>query len=335
MRAIEVAFPGGPLELVERALPEPASGEVRIKVHACGVCHSDEVSQQGWFSDMTFPVVPGHEVAGVIDALGEGVAGWSVGDRVGVGWYGGYCGVCARCRRGDFTTCQNTKVTGVTRNGGYADAMLAQPSALVRIPDDLSDLDAAPLLCAGIATFNGLRRAGVSAGDVVAIQGVGGLGHLAVQFAAKMGLNVAAIDQGRDREGLALELGARHYIDARTEDVAQALAHLGGAKAIVSTIVHAGAMSAAIDGLTPDGKLIILGVPSEDLHVTARLLLSGRSIQGSAGGTPVIETMPLERAAEAYALMISGKARFRMVLTMDKPTVDDLEPLGAAHDGVS
>lgn len=332
MRAIEVAFPGGPLELVERPFPEPGPGEVRIRVQACGVCHSDEISKEGYFPNLTYPLTPGHEVAGVIDALGDGVAGWRLGQRVGVGWFGGQCGRCQPCLRGDFMNCRNSPITGVTRHGGYAEAMIADATALASIPDDLSAVEAAPMLCAGVSTYNALLRCGAAPGDLVAVIGVGGLGHLAVQFAARMGMEVVAIDQGAEREGLALQLGARRYLDAAAVDVAQALAALGGAKAVIATAPNAKSMSDAIEGLSLDGTLLVLGVPHEPIVVPVRLLLSGRKITGSQGGVaieaeeamtfsvragvaPMIETLPLERAAEAYERMMAGQAKFRIVLT--------------------
>jgi D-arabinose 1-dehydrogenase-like Zn-dependent alcohol dehydrogenase len=332
MRAVQVSHPGGPLELVERPTPQPGPGEVRVTVQACGVCHSDAAAKEGYFPGVPYPIVPGHEVTGVIDALGAGVVGWSVGQRVGVGWFGGQCGHCERCRRGDFMNCPNAAIPGVTRDGGYAEAMIAPAGALALIPDDLSAVEAAPMLCAGVTTYNGLRRCGARAGDLVAIHGVGGLGHLAVQFAARMGFEVAAIARGRDKEPLVRRLGARHYIDSLTQDVAAELARLGGARAVLATVTDAAAMGSSIDGLSPEGTLMVLGVPGEPIQVQPRSLLSGRSVTGSAGGTaiesedamaftvltavrPMVETLPLERAAEAYDRMMSGEARFRMVLT--------------------
>jgi D-arabinose 1-dehydrogenase-like Zn-dependent alcohol dehydrogenase len=333
MRAIEVAYAGGPLQLVERETPQPGPGEVRIRIEACGVCHSDAVTVEGHFPGLAYPLTPGHEIAGVIDALGPEVEGWRVGQRVGVGWFGGQCGRCERCRRGDFFNCKASPITGVTRHGGYAEYTTAQASALASIPDELSAVDAAPMLCAGIATYNGLKRCGAQPGDLVAIQGVGGLGHLAVQFAVRMGFEVVGIDRGAEREALARRLGAGDYIDSAREDVAQALSARGGARAILATAPNSQAMGEAIDGLTADGVLLVLGVPEEPIPVIPRLLLSGRSVKGSAGGVaieaegamafsvqagvrPMIETLPLEHAAEAYARMMAGEARFRMVLTM-------------------
>jgi alcohol dehydrogenase/propanol-preferring alcohol dehydrogenase len=333
MRAIEIASPGAPLELVERPLPEPGRGQVRIRVEACGVCHSDEISKEGYLPGMSYPLTPGHEVAGVVEALGEGVEGWSIGQRVGVGWFGGQCGHCEPCQRGDFMNCRNLPITGVTRHGGYAEAMLADAVALALIPDELSAVEAAPMLCAGISTYNALLKCGAGPGDLVAVLGVGGLGHLAVQFAARMGFDVVATDRGPDREALALKLGARRYIDAATTEVGKALAELGGAKAVIATAPSAKAMSEVIEGLSVDGVLVALGVPEEPMTIPVRSLLSGRKITGSSGGAsveaedamkfsvasgvrPIIETLPLERAAEAYDRMMAGEARLRIVLTM-------------------
>ena len=332
MRAIEIAAPGGPLELVERPVPEPGRGQVRIRVQACGVCHSDEIAKEGWLPGMTYPLTPGHEVAGVIDAVGEGVVGWQVGQRVGVGWFGGQCGRCEPCHRGDFMNCNNLPITGITRAGGYAEAMVADASALASIPDELSAVEAAPMLCAGISTYNALLKCGAAPGDLVAVLGVGGLGHLAVQFAARMGFDVVATDRGPEREALAKQLGARCYIDAAAVEVGKALAALGGAKAIIATAPSAKAMSEAVDGLALDGVLVALGVPEEPITVPVRALLSGRTITGSSGGVsveaedamkfsvlsgvrPIIETLPLERAAEAYDRMMAGNAHLRVVLT--------------------
>jgi D-arabinose 1-dehydrogenase-like Zn-dependent alcohol dehydrogenase len=316
MRAVQVSRAGGPLELVQRPLPEPGPGEVRITVQACGVCHSDSVVKDGVFPGQVYPIVPGHEVTGVIDKLGEAVTAWRVGQRVGVGWFGAH----------------DHDITGLTRDGGYAEAMIASAGALAAIPDDLSSVDAAPMLCAGNTVYTALRRCGAAAGDLVAIQGVGGLGHLAIQFAARMGFDVVAIDLGPDREALARQLGARRYVDGRAQDVAEALKRMGRAQVILAVHDNADAMSAAIDGLTPDGRLLVIGVPEAPLAVPSRLLLTGRSIVGSQAGPasaseaamafcslvdvrPMVETMPLECAAQAYDKMLAGAARFRMVLT--------------------
>ena len=231
MRAMQVSKPGGPLERVERPIPEPAAGPVRIKVQACGICHSDSLVKEGHWPGLKYPRVPGHEVAGVIDALGPGVTSWSVGQRVGVGWHGGYCGVCESCRRGNLFDCKTGQVTGISFDGGYADYIIAPATAIALIPDEVNPIDAAPLMCAGITTFNCLRNCGATGGDLVAILGIGGLGHLGVQFASKMGFNTVAIARGKDKEPLAKQLGAHHYIDSQTQDVAQVLSKMGGAKA--------------------------------------------------------------------------------------------------------
>ena len=332
MRAVQVPYAGGPFELVARPMPQPGPGEVRLTVQACGICHSDVAAKEGGYPGPSYPIVPGHEVAGVIAALGPGVAGWAVGQRGGVGWFGGQCGHCGPCRKGAFMACENPTIPGLTRDGGYAEAMVISANALALIPDDLAAVDAAPMLCAGVTTYNALRRAGLKAGDLVAVLGIGGLGHLAIQFASRMGLRVVAVGRGRDKAALARQLGAAHYVDGEAEDIAAALNALGGAKAVISTVTGAAPLNASVDGLTFDGKLMVLGVPHDPIVVPAYLLLRGRAIQGSAGGTgidseetmrfsrlagvtPMIETLPLERAAEAYERMLSGDARFRMVLT--------------------
>jgi len=333
MRAVQVTSANGPFELVERDIPQPAAGQVRVKVQACGVCHSDSFTKLGAFPGIAFPRVPGHEVIGIIDALGAGVPDWQPGQRVGIGWYGGHCGHCAACRRGEFILCANGLIPGISYDGGYADYMIAPFDALASVPDDLDSAEAAPLLCAGITTFNALRHSGAGAGDLVAVLGVGGLGHLAIQFAAKMGFDTVAVARGTDKAPLARRLGAHHTIDSTQEDVAAALAKLGGAKVILATLTNAKAMSAALGGLANDGKMVVVGVSMEPIEVSPLLLIGGRrSIQGWPSGTAtdsedtlkfislthvraVIETMPLERAAEAYDRMMSGAARFRMVLT--------------------
>ncbi len=334
MRAIQVTRPGGPFELVQRKPPEPAFGEVRLTVQACGVCHSDSIAKDGLFPGIPYPIIPGHEVAGVIDKIGPGVTGWSVGARVGVGWFGGHCGRCEPCRRGDLIDCQNIRIPGINFDGGYAESMVAPASGLVRIPEELSTEDAAPLLCAGVTTYNSLRNSGARPGDLVAILGLGGLGHLGVQFAAKMGYRTAAIARGADKEAFAKKLGAHLYIDAETQDAAATLAKLGGARTILATVPNSKAMSELIPGLAPRGKLIVIGVGAEPIQVSAvDLIATNRTIHGHASGAsidsedtlafsvlsavrPMIETLPLERAAEAYEKMMSAKARFRMVLTM-------------------
>jgi D-arabinose 1-dehydrogenase-like Zn-dependent alcohol dehydrogenase len=333
MRAVQVKSANGPFELVERDVPEPGARRVRIKVQACGVCHSDSFTRKGAFPGIQYPRVPGHEVVGIVDAVGADVPDWKPGQRVGVGWHGGHCGHCRSCRRGDFITCANGQIPGVSYDGGYADYMIAPFEALASVPDDLAAEDAAPLLCAGITTFNALRNSGARPGDLVAVLGIGGLGHLAVQFAAKMGCRTVAIARGTEKAALARKLGAHHYVDSTAEDAAGALNTLGGARVVLATVTNAKAMSAAIGGLAVDGKLIVIGASPEALEVSPLLLISARrSILGWPSGTsidsedtmafsvlagirPMIETMPLERASEAYDRMMSGAARFRMVLT--------------------
>jgi len=333
MRVVQVAHKGGPLELVERELPEPKRGEVRVKVQACGVCHSDVIAKDGLFPGMQYPLVPGHEVAGIVDAVGADVVGWSVGTRVGVGWFGGHCGHCEPCRRGDIIDCRNLKIPGVNYDGGYAEAMIAPADALALIPDGLPPAEAAPLLCAGVTTFHALRESGARPPDVVAVLGIGGLGHLGVQFAAKMGFRTVAIARGEDKEPLARKLGAHVYLDSQTQDVAAELQKLGGAKTILATVTNARAMSAVVPGLAVRGKLIVLGVDMEPLQVSMFDLIGGsRSVVGHASGAsidsqdtmafsalsgvrPMIETVPLEHATAAFDKMMRNEARFRMVLT--------------------
>ncbi|CAH2895305.1 MAG: Alcohol dehydrogenase (EC [uncultured Paraburkholderia sp.] len=332
MKAVQVDAAGGPLTVVERDIPQPGDGHVRIKVQACGICHSDSLTKEGLWPGLQFPRVPGHEIAGVIDALGNGIEGWTVGQRVGVGWHGGHCGRCARCRQGDFVLCERAQVPGISYDGGYAEFVVAPVEALASIPDDLSDADAAPLLCAGITTFNALRNSGARAGDVVAVLGIGGLGHLGVQFARKMGFRTVAIARGQDKAALAKELGAHHYIDSRADNVAEELQKLGGARVILATVTSGKAMSAAVGGLGLNGKMIMVGLSEEPVEVPIAQFIMGRnSIQGWPSGTsadsqdtlafsalsgvkPMIEEFPLERAAEAYERMMSGDARFRVVL---------------------
>ncbi len=332
MRAVQVREPNAPLELVEREIPEPGPRQVRIKIEACGVCHSDAFVVQGTFPGVRYPAVPGHEVAGRIDKAGPEVTTWRVGQRVGVGWFGGNCGTCPPCRRGDFISCRYLKVPGIHYDGGYADYMIAPIEALAAIPDELEAVAAAPLLCAGITTFNALRHSGARAGDLVAILGIGGLGHLGVQFAAKMGFHTVAIARGKDKETLALELGAHRYIDSQAEDAASVLTELGGAKVILATATSAKAMTPLIDGLGIDGTLLVVGASPESIEVSPLHIIGGRrGVRGWPSGTsidsedtlrfsaltgvaPMIETSPLAKAADAYARMMSGKARFRMVL---------------------
>src|SRR5215470_3861995 len=334
MRVVQVPRPNGPLELTERDIPEPGAGLVRVKVEACGICHSDSFTQQGAFPGIQYPRVPGHEIAGTIDALGAGVSNWTRGQRVGVGWHGGHCGYCVSCRRGDFVTCRIApQIPGISYDGGYAEYVVVPAVALASIPDKLSAVEAGPLMCAGITTFNALRNSGARAGDLVAILGLGGLGHLGVQFAARMGFETVAIARGRDDEPLALKLGARQYIDSQSQDPAAELSKLGGARIVLATAPSGKAMSAVLDDLAVDGKMIVLGAPADPLEVPATLLiLARRSIVGWPSGTSLDsqdtlafsvltgvrsmnEVYPLERAAQAYERMMSGKAQFRVVLT--------------------
>ena len=334
MKAVQVSRAGGPFEVVERDVPSPGPGEVRIKVDACGVCHSDAFVKSGAFPGIVLPRIPGHEIAGKIDAVGANVKPWQEGQRVGVGWHGGQDNTCISCRRGDFRNCRNLKVPGISYDGGYEEYMIAPVEALVAIPESLSDVEAAPLLCAGLTTYNALRHSGAFPGDLVAVLGIGGLGHLGIQFGNKFGYKIAAIARGSEAAMLAKKLGASVYIDSKSTNAAEALQKLGGAQAILATAPSSKAMSELIDGLATNGKLIVIGVDSEPIQVTPIQMITGtRSIQGWVAGTaadaqdtvnfaeltgvrPMIETYPLEKAAEAYARMLSGKARFRVVLTM-------------------
>ena len=333
MRVVQVARANGPFEIVERPIPDPGSAAVRIKIHACGVCHSDSLTKEGGYPGLEYPRVPGHEVAGVIDAVGPGVVGWEVGQRVGVGWNGGYCGRCDHCRRGEFFACETSQVTGITFDGGYAEYMIAPISAVARMPNELSPADAAPLMCAGLTTFNALRNSGARPGDVVAVLGLGGLGHLGVQYAAKMGFHTVGIARGKDKEPLARQLGASVYIDSQAQDAAAELQKLGGAKAILATATSGEAMSSVSGGLAVGGTMLVIGA-ADSMQVSPMFLLSGcRSVKGWYSGTSIDsqdtlafsarngvqsmnETFPLERVAEAYDRMMSGKARFRAVLTI-------------------
>src|SRR5947207_2053476 len=334
MKAAQVPKPGAAFEIVEREIPKPGAGEVRVKVQACGVCHSDVFTKEGQWPGIQYPRVPGHEVAGIIDELGAGVAAWEKGQRVGVGWHGGQDNTCVSCRRGDFRNCRNLKVPGISYDGGYQQYMVAPVEALAAMPASLSDAEAAPLLCAGITTFNALRHSGAMPGDLVAVQGIGGLGHLGIQFGNKFGYKVAAIGRGSENAGLAKKLGASAYIDSKSTNAAEELQKLGGAQVILATAPSSKAMADLIDGLGPNGKLVVVGAAFDPNAVTPIQLISGvRSIQGWAAGTPVdsedtlnfaelsavrpmIETYPLEQAGEAYARMLSGNAQFRVVLTM-------------------
>ncbi len=334
MKVAQIPAPGADFQIVEREIPDPGAGHVRIKVQACGVCHSDVLTKDGSWPGIEYPRVPGHEVVGTIDEVGAGISEWTMGQRVGVGWHGGYDGTCTACRRGDFINCRNMKIAGISYDGGYQQYMVAPAEALVAIPESLSDTEAAPLLCAGITTFNALRHSGASPGDLVAVQGIGGLGHLGIQFANKFGYRVAAIGRGSENAALAKQLGASVYIDSKATNAAEGLQKLGGAQVILATAPSSKAMSELIDGLGPNGKLMVIGAAFDPIEVTPIQLISGsRTIQGWASGTPVdtedtlrfaeltgvrpmIETYPLERAAEAYARMLSGDAQFRVVLTM-------------------
>ena len=334
MKVAQISKPGGDFEIVERDIPEPDAGQVRIKVQACGVCHSDVLTKEGLWPGIQYPRIPGHEVVGIIDEVGSGVSTWKMGQRVGVGWHGGQDGTCRECRRGDFRNCRNLKISGISFDGGYQQYMVAPIEALVAVPDGLSDTEAAPLLCAGITTYNALRHSGALPGDLVAVQGVGGLGHLGIQFAQKFGYKVAAIGRGAENAPLAKKLGANVYIDSVATNAAEELQKLGGARAILATAPSSKAMSELIDGLGPNGMLMVIGAAFDPIEVTPVQLITGsRAIQGWSSGTaadsedtlnfaeltgvrPMIETYPLERAGEAYARMMSGKAQFRVVLTM-------------------
>lgn len=334
MRAVQVSAPGEGFELVERDIPAAGKGEVRVKVEACGICHSDALVRDGLFPGIAYPRVPGHEVAGVVDEVGEDVTAWTRGERVGVGWYGGHCFHCASCRRGDFIGCENGRITGISYDGGYAEYLVAPQEALARIPDVLGAVDAAPLLCAGITTYNALRNSGARPGDLVAVQGLGGLGHLGVQYARKMGFQTVALSRGRDKEELALKLGADGYIDAEASDPAEALSRMGGARVILATAPHSPTISRVVNGLGINGKLLVVAASADPIEVSPLQLISGRrSIQGWPSGQaqdsedtmrfsaltgvrPMVETFPLERADEAYDRMIGNHARFRVVLKM-------------------
>jgi len=334
MKAAQVTRPGGPIELVERDVQKPGPGEVRVRVQACGICHSDVFTKEGLWPGIQYPRVPGHEIAGVVDEVGAGVAEWKKGQRVGVGWYGGHCGHCRACRRGDFINCEYLPVPGITYDGGYEEYMVAPADALALMPDGISAEEAAPLLCAGITTYNALRHSGARPGDLVAIQGVGGLGHLGIQFANKFGYKVAAVSRGADNAALARKLGAHHYIDSQASNPAEELKKLGGARVILTTAPSGQAMTALVDGLGIDGKMVVVGASMEPIQVTPIQLITGRrSLQGWPAGTsadsedtlnfavlsgvrPMIEKFPLDRANEAYERMMSGKAEYRVVLTM-------------------
>ena len=334
MKVAQISKPGGEWELVERSIPEPGSNQVRIKVEACGICHSDMMVKEGWWPGLQYPRVPGHEVAGRIDAVGNGVTAWKPGQRVGVGWHGGHCFTCQNCRRGDFAMCSNRKVTGLDFDGGYAEYMIAREEAMAAIPEGLPAEEAGPFMCAGVTVFNALRNSGARPGDVVAVHGIGGLGHLGVQYARQMGFETVALGRGKDKAALAKELGAHHYIDSAGSDAAAELQKLGGARVILATAPNAKAISALVEGLGVDGTLLVPAAPSEPLTISVLPLIMGRrSVSGWYSGTardsqdtlefsaltgvhPMLEKYPLNRVAEAYEQMHTGKVRFRVVLTM-------------------
>ena len=334
MKAVQVSKPGGNFELVERSIPEPGRNQVRLKVEACGICHSDALVKEGHWPGIQYPRVPGHEIAGRIDAAGADVSNWKPGQRVGVGWHGGHDFTCNACRRGDFINCKNEKITGISHDGGYQEYMIVPAEAVAAIPEELAAADAAPLLCAGITVFNALRNSGARAGDLVAVQGIGGLGHLGVQYARQMGFRTFAIGRGKDKEELARKLGAAHYVDTAAGNPAAELQKFGGARVILATAPDSKAMSALVNGLSSNGKLVVVGAAMDPITVTPIQLIQGsKSVAGWASGIatdsedtmqfsvlsgvcPMIEKYPLEKAAEAYEQMISGRARFRVVLTM-------------------
>ena len=334
MKVVQVSKAGGNFELVERNIPEPGRNQVRIKVEACGICHSDQLVKEGYWPGIQYPRVPGHEIAGRIDAVGGDVSNWKPGQRVGVGWHGGHDFTCIACRRGDFINCQNEQITGISYDGGYQEYMLAPAEAVAAIPDELPAAEAAPLLCAGITVFNALRHSGARPGDLVAIQGIGGLGHLGIQYARQMGFRTFAIGRGKDKEALARKLGAAHYVDSAAGDPSAELKKFGGASVILATAPDSKSMSALVNGLASNGKLVVVGAGADPLAVTPiQLIVGSKTLQGWASGIatdsedtmqfstlsgvrPMIEKYPLEKAAEAYDQMISGRARFRVVLTM-------------------
>ena len=334
MKAAQISKAGGDWELIERDIPEPGPGQVRVKVEACGICHSDALVKDGVWPGLQYPRVPGHEIAGRVDAVGANVTSWAVGQRVGVGWHGGHCFVCEQCRRGDFAMCVNRKITGIDFDGGYAEYMIAPATALAAIPDELPAEEAGPFMCAGVTVFNALRNSGARAGDLVAVHGIGGLGHLGVQYARQMGFETVAINRGNNKEPLARQLGAHHYIDATAQDVVSELQKLGGARVILATAPNAQAISVLVDGLAPSGKLLVPAAPAEPLTINVFSLITRRSsVAGWYSGTardsqdtlefsslsgvhPMIEKYPLDQVAEGYEQMHSGRVRFRVVLTM-------------------
>jgi len=333
VRSAQVDAPNGKLYLTDRDVPDPGPGQVRITVEASGICHSDGAFLGDALPGLTFPLTPGHEIAGRIDALGDGVTGRQVGDRVAVGWIGGYCTGCRSCRHGDFVHCENVQIPGLAYRGGYAESVVVPATALARIPDGMSAVQAAPMACAGVSVFGALRHSSVRPGDLVAIVGLGGLGHLGVQFAAKMGLDTVVVARGRDKEALAAELGARHYIDAITQDVSSELQSLGGARIVLATAANSEAIAGSLRGLGPNGELMVLGIDPEPMRIgPLDLIIPGRSIIGHPSGTPadvedtmafaeltgikaMVEEMPLEQAAEGFDRMLANEARFRIVLT--------------------
>lgn len=334
MKVAQIAKAGGDFEIVDRKVPDPTVGQVRIKVQACGICHSDVLVKEGSWPGIQYPRIPGHEIVGVIEELGAGVSEWKVGQRVGIGWHGGEDGTCDYCRRGDFRNCRNLKIPGIHYDGGYQEFIVAPVEALVAVPESLDSIEAAPLLCAGLTTFNALRHSGAIAGDLIAVLGIGGLGHLAIQYGSKLGYRVAAVGRGSGNAALAKKLGANLYIDSTATNAAQELQKLGGARVILATAPSSKAMSAIFDGLAPHGKLIVVGADAAPIEVMPLQLISGsRSLEGWWSGTPadsedtlrfseltgvraMVETYPLAKAGEAYARMISGDATFRVVLSM-------------------
>jgi D-arabinose 1-dehydrogenase-like Zn-dependent alcohol dehydrogenase len=336
MKAVQVSKAGDPFEVVEREIPQPGPGQVRVKIEACGVCHSDVVTKNGLFPGIQYPRVPGHEISGKIDAVGAGVTQWKAGQRVGVGWHGGHCFICEPCRRGDFILCRNGKITGISFDGGYAEYTVVPAEAIAAMPDGISADEAAPLLCAGITVFNSMRNSGTRSGDLVAVQGIGGLGHLGIQFARQMGFQTVAIGRGADTGSLARKLGAHHYIDSGAGDPAAELKKFGGAKLVLATAPDARAISSLIGGLTENGKLLVVGVPNDPISVNVMQIVGQKlAVQGWPSGSaidsedtlrfsvlsgvrPMIEKYPLEKASEAFDQMMSGKAKFRVVLTMGK-----------------
>lgn len=331
MKAVQVTKANAPFEIVQREIPEPGPGHVRIKVEACGMCHSDVFVKSGGFPGMTLPRIPGHEIAGRIDKVGPDVTAWKAGDRVGVGWHGGHCFTCDACRRGLFLNCTNGKITGITFDGGYAEYAVVPAEAVARMPDGIDAKEAGPLLCAGVTTYNALRNSGAVPGDTVAVQGIGGLGHLGIQYARQMGFHVVALSSGSDKEELARQLGAHDYVDTGKTPAAEGLQKLGGADLVLATAPHASAISSTVDGLKPRGKLLVVAAPFEPIHVSAMSLLSGKSVAGWPSGSsidsedalafsaltgvrPRIEVFRFEQAEEAFARMMENKVRFRAVL---------------------